>query len=64
MTEVRPIACETCFFWVLDKPGMSVGECHRHSPLATGGLHCEIETVWPLTAKATWCGDHAYNRET
>ena len=61
---MRPIACSTCSFWVALPVGAPDGQCHRHSPLVTGGLHCEVETVWPVTRPENWCGDHAYNRET
>lgn len=65
---MRAIACETCTFWV-------AGECHRHAPphadrsyvnpnQPENGRIAEYAAEWPRTAKADWCGDHAYNRET
>lgn len=64
MEKPRTISCETCTFWIKPPEGATDGECHRHAPLVTGGLHCAVETVFPLTKPENWCGDHFFNRAT
>lgn len=50
------VKCETCRFWV--RRTDDAGDCHRRSPLVTGGLHCAVSTEWPETSIYTFCGDY------
>jgi len=48
--------CDHCMHaYPLDKPHDA--ECRRHAPLATGGLHGPVETIWPRVNGWQWCGD-------
>lgn len=31
--------------------------CHRHAPVATGGMMSEPRTMWPVVGLNDWCGD-------
>ena len=51
--------CQHCRFFVQydAPPGNPFGRCHRRSPLVTGGLHCEVSTVWPEVKQDDGCGE-------
>lgn len=35
----------------------ATNECHRHAPIATGGMMSEVQTIWPVITQDNWCGD-------
>jgi hypothetical protein len=51
--------CEQCRFWMAapTEAAPEQGECRRHAPLVTGGLHSEVTTEWPKTHCEDVCGD-------
>ena len=54
------IDCATCKFWMnLSGEGSGgTGQCRRRAPIVTGGMMSGVETVWPITGEAEWCGEH------
>lgn len=32
-------------------------ECHKRSPIVTGGMMSDIQTVWPEVSPEDYCGD-------
>lgn len=67
---MRP-KCQTCLFWERGLTTItsgkwrdfSAGDCKRHAPIVTGGLHGPEQTLWPRTAEEDWCGDHTPKQE-
>lgn len=53
-------ACETCAWWVCrnytGKGYEHLGQCHRYAPRE----QCTQGYVWPHTAGADFCGEHAF----
>lgn len=51
--------CKDCAFFVAYPvpADNQFGTCQRRSPFVTGGLHCEVSTVWPEVKETYGCGE-------
>lgn len=54
--------CRNCKFLIVRDCDDPNGDCHRRSPLVTGGMMSSVETAWPSVNLDDWCGDfeHRY----
>lgn len=50
--------CASCTWWDKSDDEALDGKCRRRSPLDTGGMMSNVETVWPSTNRDDWCGDY------
>ena len=49
--------CRNCQFLIRRDRDDPSGDCHRRSPLVTGGMMSCVETVWPSVNLDDWCGE-------
>ena len=52
--------CIDCIFWDRESElsdDEHLGLCRKQSPLVTGGMMSNVETVWPTVNSGDWCGD-------
>jgi len=58
-TEAKTKTCQTCAYW---ESSSHTGECRRHAPQNIAfevNDKISIESRFPMTEAASWCGDHA-----
>lgn len=53
-------ACRNCKFAVMGNDPLH-RDCRRRSPLVTGGMMSNVETVWPTVGPDDWCGDFEHS---
>lgn len=68
--EMKADCCASCPHWFrrvdLSQSGVSVGDCRSRAPIvfmvpgrdALGNQGVGMQTLFPLTDHAAWCGEH------
>lgn len=57
MASARTESCAICKWFLIEKDGDKLGQCHRYAPMPQD--RTDRVKIWPTVAANDWCGDFA-----